>query len=110
MLIGTGRDKPAAIIQLHPQYYTEDQSAHNVLIQEMWPQVSNANDVADTYGQLEQRYVIFAKKEKPFEMGLKGNVQRLATARLYAKEIEDLYTSIADGGFGTLFRTESFTR
>lgn len=107
ILVGTGRDKPAAIIEMHPQYYTEDSLAQQALRKEIWPQASKANDVADMYGQLEQRYVIFAKKEKPFQMGLKGTVQRYATTLLYAQEIEELYTSIAAGGLSALFRTEA---
>ena len=107
LLVGTGKDKPAAIIELHPKYYTEDVLMQKALVREIWPQASKANDVADTFGQLEQRYVMFARKDKPLEMGLKGTVQRCATIRLYAQEIEDLYTSIAMGGLGTLFRTEA---
>ncbi|KAJ4370312.1 hypothetical protein N0V86_009049 [Didymella sp. IMI 355093] len=109
LVVGTGRSKPAAIVELHPQHYTEDSSARQALLKEIWPQVRRANDVADTAGQLEQRYVMFAKKGKPFEMGLKGNVQRYTTTRLYIQEIEDLYTSIAEGGLSTLFRTEAVT-
>jgi hypothetical protein len=107
LLVGTGKDRPAAIIELHPQYYTEDASVQKSLLKEIWPYVQKANDVADTFGQLEQRYVIFAKNTKPFEMGLKNTVQRYATTRLYEQEIEDLYTSIAEGGMSTLFRTEA---
>lgn len=77
------------------------------LLKEIWPYVQKANDVADTFGQLEQRYVIFATNTKPFEMGLKNTVQRYATTRLYEQEIEQLYTSIAEGGMSTLFRTEA---
>ncbi|KAJ8119138.1 hypothetical protein OPT61_g31 [Boeremia exigua] len=107
MLVGTGKDKPAAIIELHKEYYTADASMQRELVKEIWPQVSKANDIADTFGQLEQRYIIFANKEKPFEMGLKDIVQRYTTTRLYAQEIEALYTSIAEGGPSTLFRTEA---
>ncbi|KZM22376.1 catalytic [Ascochyta rabiei] len=107
MLVGTGRDKPAAIIELHPRYYTEDGLAQKALKHKIWLQASKANDVADIHGQLEQRYVIFSNKDKPFQMGLKGTVQRHATTRLYAQEIEELYASIADGGPSTLFQTES---
>lgn len=107
LLVGTGRDNPAAIIQLHPQYYTEDVPVQQALVREIWPHVSKANDVADTSGQLEQRYIIFAKHGKPFEMGLKDTIQRCATTSLYAPEIEALYASIAEGGLSTLFRTEA---
>lgn len=107
MLVGTGRSRPAAIIEMHSRYYTEDSMAQKALVREIWPQVRKANDVADTAGQLEQRYVIFAKREKPLEMGLKGTVQRYVTARLYMEEIENLYNSIAEGGLSTLFQTET---
>lgn len=107
MLVGTGRDKPAAIIELCPKYSTEDALVQKMLKKEIWPQIKKANDVADMCGQLEQRYVLFAKKEKPFVMGLKGIVQRNATIQLYAQEIEELYNMIADGGLSTLFRTEA---
>lgn len=107
LLVGTGKDRPAAIIELHPKHYTEDASVQKSLLKEIWPYVRKANDVADNFGQLEQRYVIFAKSTKPFEMGLKNTVQRYATTRLYEQEIEDLYASIAEGGMSTLFRTEA---
>lgn len=107
LLVGTGREKPAAIIELHPHYYTEDVSIRRALVEEIWPHIRKVNDVADTSGQLEQRYITFAKRSKPFEMGLKGNVQRYLTTGLYAQEIEEIYTSIAKGGLSTLFRTES---
>ncbi|KAF2628558.1 hypothetical protein BU25DRAFT_430857 [Macroventuria anomochaeta] len=71
LLVGTNKDKPAAIVELHPQYYTEDSLVQRTFTKETWPQARKANDVADTFGQLEQRYVVFAKKKKPFEMELK---------------------------------------
>ncbi|KAF1359699.1 hypothetical protein EJ07DRAFT_118554 [Lizonia empirigonia] len=53
VLVGTDRDKPAAIIELQPQYYTENTLAQQALKKEIWPQASKTNDVAGTYGQLE---------------------------------------------------------
>jgi hypothetical protein len=50
LLVGTGKDRPAAIIELHPQYYTEDASVQKSLLKEIWPYVQKANDVADTFG------------------------------------------------------------
>lgn len=107
ILVGNGQDKPAAVIELHSQHYTEDAVAQQAVKKEIWPQVNKANDVADAYGQLEQRYVIFAKKEKPFQLGLKGNVKRQETSLAYSEEIEELYNSIAHGGLRTLFQTEA---
>lgn len=107
VVVGTGRDKPAVLIELVPKGYTEDVSQQKDLLETIWPTVIQANNVTETYSQLERRYVIFAKQDKPFAVGLKGIVQRKVTVDLYAKEIEDLYASIVSGGLKALFHTEA---
>lgn len=109
IVVGTGRDKPAIIVELHPEYRTEDALKLKYLMDSIWPQVIRANNVVETYSQVERRYAIFANKDKPFQVGLKGAVKRNATVRLYAKEIDDLYKSIASGGLKELFRTEGLS-
>ena len=106
IMVGTGKDKPAVIIQLLPEYYTEVAHEQNELLENIWPGVAQANNVVETYSQLERRHVIFAKMSKPFVTGREGTVQRKATVDLYAKEIEELYASIANAGLRGLFRTE----
>ncbi len=106
LMVGTGRDKSAVIIQLHPDYYTEDKTEQKNILESLWPQVIQANNVAENYSQLEQRYVIFAKKNKPFQVSLKNTVLRKATGSIYAKEIDELYDSIRSGGLKELFRSE----
>ena len=109
IVVGTGRDKPALIIELVPKSYTEDVVEQKRILEIIWPIVVQANSVVETYSQLESRYVIFARQGKPFPISLKGAVQRQATAHLYAKEIEDLYASIVNGGLKALFRTEALS-
>ncbi|KAH7347005.1 hypothetical protein BKA66DRAFT_614447 [Pyrenochaeta sp. MPI-SDFR-AT-0127] len=109
IVVGTGRDKPAIIIELLPEYCTEDPLVLRNLLDSIWPQVIRANNVVETYSQVERRYAIFAKKDKPFAISLNGAVQRKATVRLYAKEIDELYASIARGGLKELFRTEALS-
>lgn len=109
LVIGTGRDKPAVIIELEPEYYTEDDSQRTILLEAIWPHVVSANNVVETYSQIERRYALFAKKSKPFVIGSDGAVQRKATVSQYEEEIDDLYKSIVSGGLKELFRTEGFS-
>ncbi|KAF1849275.1 acetyl-CoA synthetase-like protein [Cucurbitaria berberidis CBS 394.84] len=106
LVVGTGRDKLAVIIELRPEVYTGDVQKQRNLLKTIWPIIIQANNVVETYSQLEARYVMFAKPDKPFAVGLKGVVRRKATVDLYAEEIEELYASIASGGLKALFRTE----
>ncbi|KAF2015128.1 acetyl-CoA synthetase-like protein [Aaosphaeria arxii CBS 175.79] len=91
VLVGTGRDKPAAIIKLSKEYYTEDREALEDLLDDIWENVEQANELADTAGQLEQEYVIWARNDKPFLIAGKGTVQRKATIELYEHEVDELY-------------------
>lgn len=118
IIIGTGREKPAAIIQLLPKYYTATPSEQAANLDDIWPLISQANNYVETYSQLERRYITFAKPSKPFAMLnaissptyatiRKAAIDRKTTVELYGKEIEDLYATVAKLGMKGLFRTES---
>lgn len=94
VLVGTGRDVPAAIIELRSEYYTKEEAGQQKVLEAIWPKVEEANSYADTTGQLRRDYIIFATKEKPFAIAGKGTVQKKATITLYETEIEQLYASI----------------
>ncbi|CAO2652023.1 Nn.00g003060.m01.CDS01 [Neocucurbitaria sp. VM-36] len=109
MVVGTGRDKPAVIIEVLPTSYSDDIVGQRRLLEKIWPSINQANNAVETYSHVEPRYVMFAKRDKPFAIGTKGAVKRKATIDLYAGEIGDLYTSIATGGLQALFRTEALS-
>lgn len=109
IVVGTGRDRPAVIIEIYPQFFTESITEQSSLLEEIWPQVIQANNVVETYSQLERRYVIFATRNKPFEVGPDGTVQRKGTLDLYDDEINELYASVVSGGLKGLFRTEGLS-
>jgi hypothetical protein len=94
VLVGTGKTKPAAIIELRAEYYTEDQEQEHRILEAIWPRIQQANSYADSTGQLDKQFIIFSKKEKPFAIAGKGTVQRKATVKLYEPEIEMLYTKM----------------
>ena len=106
IVVGTGRDRPAVIIELLPKFIFEDITDQNPMLKEIWPQILQANNVVETYSQLERRYIIFASRSKPFKIGPDGAVQRKSTINMYAREVDDLYASVTTGGLKGLFRTE----
>lgn len=91
VLVGTGRYKPAALIELHSGQAVADEQAKKAAIESIWPKVEEANRLADSTGQLDARHVLFASPEKPFAVAAKGTLQRKATVELYREEIERLY-------------------
>lgn len=105
IVVGTGRDRPAVIIELLPEFQTEDRSQLSALLEDIWPYIAQANNVVETYSQLERRYVIFTKKGKRLPVD-RAEVQRKAVIELYRHEVDDLYTSVARAGLKGLFRTE----
>ncbi|KAF2034777.1 acetyl-CoA synthetase-like protein [Setomelanomma holmii] len=96
ILVGTGRHKAAAIVELGPNAYTEEVEGQKRLLEGIWPKIEEANRFADTTGQLEKDLILFAKKERPFAMTGKGSIQRKATEKLYEPEINELFASIKD--------------
>lgn len=97
ILIGTGKDMPAAIIELQKEYLVEGESTKERLLASLGPKIDEANSYADMTGQLRKDCVIIASKEKPFPISGKGSVQRKMTVALYSSEIEQLYAALGDG-------------
>ncbi|KAL1593401.1 hypothetical protein SLS60_011009 [Paraconiothyrium brasiliense] len=98
ILIGTGRDAPAAIIELRRECNTDLEGTRKAILAELGPKIDEANNLVDTTGQLRKDAIIFATREKPFPISGKGTVQRKATVALYQWEIEELYASLGQSG------------
>ncbi|KAF2740127.1 acetyl-CoA synthetase-like protein [Polyplosphaeria fusca] len=96
VLVGTGKLRPAALIELRAEYYTEEEEKQQAVLDAIWPRIEKANSYADTTGQLEKDHVIFSKKEKPFAIAGKGTVQRKMTVKMYEDEIEKLYNIMGE--------------
>ncbi|KAF2643884.1 acetyl-CoA synthetase-like protein [Massarina eburnea CBS 473.64] len=95
LLVGTGRDMPAAIIELHDKHYDKDKQE---IISALSSHIDEANSFCDSIGQLRKDCIIFANKEKTFAITGKGTVQRKATVAMYSHEIDRLYASVKSGG------------
>ncbi|KAF2867579.1 hypothetical protein BDV95DRAFT_610493 [Massariosphaeria phaeospora] len=93
ILVRTGKDRLAAIIELKSEFYTENKEQQEELLASLWPRIADANRSADTTAQLSTEHIIFARRHKSFAIAGKGFVQRRATVKMYAAEIEAIYGS-----------------
>lgn len=91
VIIGQGRFQSGALIEPNWSAWSGEPS---VLVDEIWPTVKKANEVAPGHAQLMKNRIGVASRSKPFELTPKGTVKRRAVANDYADEIEALY---ADG-------------
>jgi long-subunit acyl-CoA synthetase (AMP-forming) len=97
ILVGTGKDIPAAIIELRPEF-SANPGARQALLAALAPKIDEANSFANTTGQLRKDAIVFAKQGKPFAISGKGTVQRKATVALYQREIDELYELMESAG------------
>ncbi|OCL15374.1 acetyl-CoA synthetase-like protein [Glonium stellatum] len=91
ILVGTGRYKPAALIELQSSYDATNEQARQEILEMIWPKICEANNLADSTGQLDVNHIVFADPGKPFLIAGKGTVQRKVTIDLYRDEIDLIY-------------------
>ncbi|KUJ07624.1 acetyl-CoA synthetase-like protein [Mollisia scopiformis] len=95
LVVGQSRFAPAAIMELKgdvARTLTGPQDKATFLEDEIWPLVVKANEAAPAHARLSLDRLIFSNAEKPFARAGKETVQRGATVKLYADEIEEIYT------------------
>jgi hypothetical protein len=95
VVVGSGRDMLAAIIELHADYYGMKEQD---IILALSSRIDRANKYSDFAGQLRKDCIIFAKKEKPFVLAGNGTVQRKTTTKIYENETDRLYASVKSEG------------
>ncbi|KAK4497665.1 hypothetical protein PRZ48_010318 [Zasmidium cellare] len=90
VVVGQGRFQAALIIE--PGDHNEAE-----ILEKIWPIVERANGPTVKHGRIAKDHVFFTSPGKPLPRAGKGTVQRAAANRLYAEEIEELYSSLQDG-------------
>ncbi|KAE8449384.1 hypothetical protein EG329_008285 [Mollisiaceae sp. DMI_Dod_QoI] len=85
MVFGEGRMRCG--ILLEPKQGIEKER----LLRKVWGDVEKANEGVPEHARVERELVVVAVEEKPFVRAAKGTIVRAATARLYEKEIEEVY-------------------
>lgn len=98
ILVGTGKDKPAAILDLRHDagLVVETADCREQALNSIWPTVERANRDADSDVRLQRNLIVFANRTKPFLIAGKGNVRRNATAKLYEEELREVYAEATD--------------
>ena len=91
LLTGSGRTSPAWLIECKEAAATAEETSN--LIDQIWPSIEQANDIAPVYARASKSAIVITTKEKPMLRAGKGTVQRRLTIQLYQKELEALYSS-----------------
>ena len=92
LLLGTGRTRAAAIVEISDANETAD----NQLISSIWPTVEQWNIIATPQGKLIRELVMATKKDKPFPRTGKRTIQRSAALELYQRDIEEMYAALPE--------------
>ncbi|KAH7024499.1 uncharacterized protein B0I36DRAFT_274061 [Microdochium trichocladiopsis] len=104
VVVGAGRFQAGLLIE--PTHNLEEGSSRGdqekekkrkELLDEIWPVVERANEGTVKHGRIASRdMVIFSTPGKPFMRAGKGTIQRAATVKLYADEIDEMYRRAED--------------
>ena len=89
LVVGQGKFQSALIVE--PKEQAKDRLQ---LLEELWPFIQRANESCIKHGRLARDLIMFTKPGKPLARAGKGTVMRAASNKLYAQEIEELYTGI----------------
>jgi nucleoside-diphosphate-sugar epimerase/acyl carrier protein len=91
LIVGNGQFHSAALIE--PNWHSLDNSntEQGAFIEEIWPFVEKANEIAPAYGRLMKSKIAMAAKDKPFKCTPKGSTRRGVVIAEYMQEIENLY-------------------
>jgi thioester reductase-like protein len=75
-------------------------SARAALVQDIWPAVEEANRHCPAHARIPRSKILILDPDRPMLRAGKGTVQREGTLRLYAAEIDALYSDIEGQGKG----------
>jgi len=91
LVAGQGRRQAALLVEPKSHITNEE-----TLLNEIWPQVEQANTIAPAQGRIFRSKILVASPQKPFTRAGKGTIVRKLTEKTYASEIQALYSREAD--------------
>ena len=97
LTLGTQRQQACLLVEINKaeQALVEEVKGGkdvSTALDALWPSILQANERCTEQAAVLKSHVLFTRPEKPLPKGFKGTVQRAATTRLYAEEMEALYT------------------
>ena len=94
LVVGAQRFQAALLIE--PAKIGKDKdlslAERAVFIEGVWPIIEEANKDAPAHAQIVKSHILMTHPQKPMLRAGKGTVQRSGTLRIYADDIESLYT------------------
>lgn len=100
-LVG-GTQRFEACLLIEPANVTSilSDSAKAALVEDIWPAVEEANRHCPAHARISKSKVLILDPDRPMLRAAKGTVQREGTLRLYATEIDALYSDLEGQGHG----------
>ncbi|MCJ1402534.1 hypothetical protein MMC11_005754 [Xylographa trunciseda] len=89
LLTGTGRAEVVWLIELKDRPTTSSDQLQ--LVEEIWPTIQKANEVAQAQAQVEMSRILFTSQDKPMLRAGKGTVKRQPTVQAYREEFNAMY-------------------
>ncbi|CZS91474.1 related to nonribosomal peptide synthetase MxcG (component of the myxochelin iron transport regulon) [Rhynchosporium graminicola] len=93
LVIGGSRFNACLLLELKDDQIPRNDEDRRARLEEIWPVIKEANEVAPGHGKILKPLVMFSTIEKPFLRAGKGTVQRQLTVKAYEKEVDDMYAS-----------------
>ncbi|KAJ4344664.1 uncharacterized protein N0V89_012408 [Didymosphaeria variabile] len=94
LIIGTGRESAALLLDVqNPQGLTKEE-----VLDRVWPDIEATHSICSPAARILRELVVVADPERPFVKTPKGNVQRAATAKLYADDLARTDKEAAERG------------
>lgn len=91
LVIGAQRFQAALLVELATNSKNLSSTERAVLIEQIWPTVSEANHDAPSHARITKSHILFTSPQKPMMRAGKGTVQRSGTLKAYQEEIDALY-------------------
>ncbi|KAJ5900060.1 NRPS-like enzyme [Penicillium taxi] len=90
LVAGTRRSQASLLVCYSDGKLSSSERA--VAIEKIWPSIEEANMVCPAHARIAKTHILFVTSDKPMVRLGKGTVSRAGTIRLYAKELDQLYS------------------
>ncbi|OAA76096.1 Male sterility, NAD-binding protein [Akanthomyces lecanii RCEF 1005] len=89
--IVAGQDKFQPLLILEVKEHPTTDVERDALLDSIWPLIEKANEITVAHGRIARWMMMIASPDTPFVRSPKGTVQRGATYKLLAEEIDSFY-------------------
>ena len=105
IVAGSRRFQAALLLELAGQEQ-DDKNNRAEVIEKIWPPIEEANRACPAHARIMRSHILFTLPQRPMSRSSKGTIQRAATLKEYAKELNTLYEAadIAPFSNGTSVR------